>query len=260
MNGRLSNLTRQHETLLESTSLLKEQLKEATELNNSIKNSRDRLSEHSADGDASRRREQHNIHDDDDEYDNESGSGEAHTSEEVVILHDSLCRKVNNTLLSRENVKVKKVWAPDFDAMEETLENTDSKVVVLESFTRDLDRMRVDDVTQRIDDLVSKALTKAEKVVVSTIINRKDIADIDIKAGKVNLYIEEKYRTHESVIVCDNCKLYGDEFRVRDKLHLSDRGVSVYASYLKNPAAEALEVRIGAVSYTHLTLPTKRIV
>ena len=161
-----------------------------------------------------------------------------------MILHDSLCNKVNNTLLSREKVKVQKVWAPDFDAMEEALENTESKVIVLESLTRDLHRMRVDDITQRVDDIVSKALTKADKVVVSTIVNRKDIADIDIKAGKVNLYLEEKYRTHESVIVCDNGKLYGDEYRGRDKLHLSDRGVSAFASNLKYSIAKALGVRV----------------
>ena len=68
LNGRFTNLTSQHDTLLESTSLLKEQLKEVTELNKSLKNSRDRLNEHSEDGEASRRREQRNVHDYDDEY------------------------------------------------------------------------------------------------------------------------------------------------------------------------------------------------
>ena len=237
-NGRYRDIENEHKTLLESSSLLKEQLKEVTKINKSLKNSKDHHNYHPADDESSRRER------DGDNDDNNSESGRSDESEEVVILHDSLCRKVNNTLLSREKVQVRKVFSPDFDAMEETLDNTQSKVIVLESLTRDLHRMNIDDIKQRIDDVVSKALTKADKVVISTIVNRKDIADIDIKAGRVNLYIEEKYRTHESVVICDNGKLYGDEFRGRDKLHLSDRGVSAFASNLKYAIAEALGVRV----------------
>ena len=37
--------------------------------------------------------------------------------ERVTILHDSLCKMINNTILSREGIKTKKVWAPDIDKM-----------------------------------------------------------------------------------------------------------------------------------------------
>ena len=40
-----------------------------------------------------------------------------------TILHDSLLRKVNNTLLRREGVGVTKVWAPDIGSMQQEVQN-----------------------------------------------------------------------------------------------------------------------------------------
>ena len=128
--------------------------------------------------------------------------------------------------------------------MKEALENIHSKVVVLQSFTRELASMEVVDMNQRIDDLVNLALTKTEKVVISTIINRTDITDIDLKVAEVNLHIERKYRNHESVVICDNHKLHDKEFRGRDELHLNNDGVPIFASNLKFSIAEALGVRV----------------
>ncbi len=169
--------------------------------------------------------------------------------EEVVILHESMCRYVNNTLLSREKVNVKKVWAPDINKMEEALDDVSSNVVVLEAWTRDLVRMDVNDMNQRIDDLVSKALTKAEKVVVSTIINRDDVEDIDLKLDSVNAFMKLKYKRNDSVIVCDNYKLRNSKFRNRDKIHLNDDGVKVFASNLKYAIADAADVRVIKKQY-----------
>ena len=80
--------------------------------------------------------------------------------------------------------------------------------------------MEVADINLLIKDIVSKALTKAEKVVIITIINRTDVRDIDLK------------------VVCDNHKLYDDHFRIRDRLHLTDDGVSLFASNLKYAIAK----------------------
>ena len=52
------------------------------------------------------------------ELSNENNTGR------VLIFHDSLCRKINNTILSREMVDTKKVWAPDFRQMGEQLNNS----------------------------------------------------------------------------------------------------------------------------------------
>ena len=125
---------------------------------------------------------------------NVTDSDEDEEREEVIILHDSLCGKINNTILSRENVSVRKIWAPDTEKMEEELEHVNSKVVVLEAWTRDLDSHDVDEMTARITNLVDKALTKAEKVVISNIIHREDIDDIDLKTNSINAFIDLKYR------------------------------------------------------------------
>ena len=158
-------------------------------------------------------------------------------------MHDSLCRHVNNTLLSREKVQVKKVWAPDMRQMDEALDQVNAKVVVLESWTRDLSTMNVEEMNQRMDEVITKALTKAEKVVISTIVNREDVAGIGIKVGLVNAHIILTYTENKSVVVCDNSTLQSREFRY-DKLHLKVDGVRIFASNLKHAIAEALGVRV----------------
>ena len=72
----------------------------------------------------------------DGEIDDDDENDEAR--DEVVLLHDSMCREINDTLLSREKIRVKKVFAPDLEKMEDALDNVNAKVVVLQALTRDL--------------------------------------------------------------------------------------------------------------------------
>ena len=60
-------------------------------------------------------------------------------------------------------------------------------------------------------------------VVVSTIIRREDVEDIDLKADLVNAHVILNYKRNESVVVCGNFKLYDSRFRNNDKLHLNKR-------------------------------------
>ena len=66
--------------------------------------------------------------------------------------------------------------------------------------------MEIEEMNQKIAGLVSKAATKADKVVLSTIIRREDIEDIDLKADLLNAFIRLKYKRDENVIVCANYK------------------------------------------------------
>ena len=185
-----------------------------------------------------------------DDEDGDSGGNEVETTrDEVVILHDSMCGKINDSLLSREKVTVKKVWAPDLDHMEEALDDVDAKVVVLAALTRDLDQMETNEMNERITGLVSKALTKANKVVISTIIMREDVVDIDLKVNLVNAHIKMKYKRNDNVVVCDNYKLDDPTFRKVDKLHLNDNDVSILASNLKYSIAEAVGVQVIKKQY-----------
>ena len=115
---------------------------------------------------------------------------------------------------------------------------------VLQAFTRDLNKMDMDEMNQKIAGLVSKAVTKADKVVLSTIIRREDVEDIDLKADVVNAFMQLKYKRNENVVVCDNYKLYDSQFRKGDKLHLNDDGTPIFASNLKYAIAEACGVRV----------------
>ena len=181
---------------------------------------------------------------DNDRDDSDDERGGNNERDEVVILHDSMCKRVNNTLLSKEGVNVKKMWAPDMDAMEEALDNTNSKVVVLQAFTRDLPNMSTDEMIQRIEGLVTKAITKSDKVVVSTIIRREDIKDIGLKLNVVNDSLLWKYKDDDRVVTCDNHKLYNSGYRIRDKIHLNEHGIPVFACNLKYSIAKALGVRV----------------
>ena len=108
----------------------------------------------------------------------------------VVILHDSLCKEINNTILSREDVTTKKVWAPDLEAMLsaiETLEKTE--VIVIQALTRDLLSKSVDEIGVRLGEVVDKALQKSTKVVISLLLRRTDSKKAGLKAGLVNAAI-----------------------------------------------------------------------
>ena len=165
--------------------------------------------------------------------------------EKVIILHDSLCGKINETILSRENVKTKKIWAPNFEEMEKTLDEIEhTEVIVVQAFTRDLDNLEVNEMNDRINEIVIKALTKAQKVVVNTIVNREDIQHVGVKAELVNARIKYMYLNHENVLVCDNRNLNDSKFRVRDGLHLTTHGTSILATNLKYKIAEALNIKV----------------
>ena len=155
-----------------------------------------------------------------------------------------MCKRINDSILSREEIAVRKIWAPDVEAMEEALDRVNTKVVVLQAFTRDLTKLTTDEMMLKITGLVEKALRKADKVVISTIIRREDVEDIDLKANTVNLEILKKYRREENVVICDNHKLYESYYRIRDKLHLSKDGIPVFASNLKYAIAKAYGVEV----------------
>ena len=84
--------------------------------------------------------------------------------ERVIILHDSLCRNINNTLLSRENVTTKKVWAPDMHEMAKKIEETErAETIVLQAFTRDVSKKSIEEMNEGMNQVVDKALQKSEK-------------------------------------------------------------------------------------------------
>ena len=238
VQNKLIHVSGKLDAAVEVNNALKDQIKTLVEINLNLQTS---ISRPPARRNANPQPSRQSTSDQEEPGEEEDDEG---TRDEVVILHDSLCGKINDSLLSRENVRVKKVWAPDIERMEEALDNVDAKVVVLEAWTRDLNNMEIDEMNQKIAGLVSKAVTKAEKVVLSTIIRREDEEDIDLKADFVNAYMKLTYKRNEDVVVCDNYKLYDGRFRKDDKIHLNDDGVPIFASNLKYAIAEAVGVQV----------------
>ncbi len=236
LQTRFLDVTGKLDAALEVNNSLKEQIKTLVEINLNMQTSISRQP-------ARRNTNPHHSQINSDREDSEDEE-EEETRDEVVILHDSLCGKVNDTLLSRENVRVKKVWAPDIARMEEALDNIDAKVVVLKAWTRDVGNVETDAMNQKIAGLVSKAVTKADKVVLSTIIKREDVEDIDLKADLVNAHTKLTYKRNADVVVCNNYKLDDCRLRKDDKLHLNDNGVKIFATNLKYAIAEAAGVQV----------------
>ena len=118
--------------------------------------------------------------------------------ERVTILHDSLCRYINDTLLSREGIKTKKVWAPDFTQMNQHLDKADEvDTIVVQAVTREIPSKSAENINNDIDEIVEKALTKAKKVVLSTVVAREDKRDIQYKIDLINANLMYKYREND---------------------------------------------------------------
>jgi hypothetical protein len=235
--NQLNKANSSNATYVEVNALLKKQIEEVTDLNKSLKESLDRFSVQRTVGTSRQRTNEETANTDNDE-------GEDDGQADVVILHDSLCKGINNTIMGREKVSVRKVWAPDLAHMDTALDDINAKVIVLQAGTRDINKIEVEEMNEKIVDLVDKALTKADKVVISTIVNRDDIVDINLKVNSVNCFMLLTYTRNENVIVCDNSTWYHRDFHTADKLHLTEEGTSALASNLKYAMAEAADVRV----------------
>ena len=162
-----------------------------------------------------------------------------------MFLHDSMCGKINNTLLSKEMVNVEKVWAPTLPDVLYQIENMEENadVIAIHSMTNDLNQRNVGEITDLVADVSEKALLKAKKIVISSIISRDDDPLLNAKAAAVNANLKLIFINTPNVSLCINDNLNDKKFRV-DKVHLSDRGVSRLANNLKYKLASALNITV----------------
>ena len=103
----------------------------------------------------------------------------------VILFHDSMCGgKINDTICSRENIEVEKIWAPRINNVIEEIENLEetADVFAIHTMTNDLKDKNVDEMIGLISDVVDKSLNKCKKVIISTIINRDDDKELRVKA------------------------------------------------------------------------------
>ena len=163
----------------------------------------------------------------------------------VVLFHDSLCKKINPTILSKEKVTTKKIWAPTLaDIQKEITQTSKCDAVVIQSITRTLSNTSVEDIINQTTDTVEMCLLKADKVVISSIISRDDDPIVSAKAELVNAILKFKFLNNPKVLICNNDNLRDRKFRRGDGIHLTDHGISVFANNLKYKIAEALDIAV----------------
>ena len=167
-------------------------------------------------------------------------------SPNVTIFHDSLCHKINDTMMRREDIEITKVWAP-------TLEETQNKIdeieptdrIVIQGLTRHVPDMSPEDLTILASETVTKCLTKAEKVIICLIIDREDDPEYRAKAEVTNALIKLKFMNSTDVLICSNDNLRERRYKQkRDLLHLTVAGTSRLANNLKYCIAKSLDIEI----------------
>ena len=156
-----------------------------------------------------------------------------------------MCKDINETILSKENVVTTKIWAPTLQEVQEKLNEIDkAEVIIIEPLTRHLKDMDTNDIISLISDTVDKTIPKADSVIINSIIKRDDNEEIDVKAEIVNANIRYKYLNHPNVTICNNDNLYDRKYRMQDGIHLKPIGTSRLASNLKFKIAESLGITI----------------
>ena len=127
----------------------------------------------------------------------------------VILMHDSMCGKINNTLCSKENVKVEKVWDPHVAKVQEEIENLgdDIDVIVIHTITNALCDKTVEELINDMSQVVDRGLVKTKKIIISTIINRDDDQTLSAKAAVINANLRLKFMNNPRVIISSNDNL-----------------------------------------------------
>ena len=167
------------------------------------------------------------------------------SSPKIVLFHDSLCKNINDTMMSREKVDMEKVWAPTLPQTRSEIENLTytPDCVVIQALTRDV---VLKDPMEYVDEIVSTVdlcLTKSEKVVLSLIVDREDCQIARNRLKAVNGLLQVKFMDHPNVTVCEHDKLRDPRNRY-DKLHLNEMGTAKLASNLKHSIAKSIGIKV----------------
>ena len=167
-------------------------------------------------------------------------------SPKVVIFHDSLCKPINDTIMSREKVNVEKIWAPTLQKTDEEADKLENVVdcIVVQALTREVEKKVPGEYVEEVSNTVNKCLSKCKRVVLSLVVDREDSQIARTRAKAVNGLLQVKYIDEPNVVVCEHESLRDPRNRRSDKLHLNEVGTSKLATNLKHKIAEALGITV----------------
>ena len=121
----------------------------------------------------------------------------------ILLLHDSLCKGINETILSREKITTEKIWAPTIDEMINKIESYEGNVdlIILQALTRDLGKLSLTDMGNQLKRAIETASSKAKKVMVPTIVQREDDEKLNKMAAVINANIRYTYLDDPTVVM-----------------------------------------------------------
>ena len=127
----------------------------------------------------------------------------------VILFHDSLCKNIKPTILINEKLTTKKIWAPTPDDIQkEITQISKAEVIVVQSLTRTLNTdSSVSEIINQTAETVEMCLERADKVVISSIINRDDDPLVNAQGELVNANLKFKYLNNPNVSICNNDNL-----------------------------------------------------
>ena len=171
-------------------------------------------------------------------------------SKDIIFLHDSLGKAINDTLLSREKVSVEKVLTYTLEKASEKLHTLNNNVsqtdkpraIVVHVGTNNLDD-EPDVIVGKLDSLINTCKSIAPKVVISNIVTRADNHLKNYKVDLVNAMINMKYHKDKAVVICRNNNLVKSHLTQKG-VHLTDKGTARLANNLKYSIAGAVGVDI----------------
>ena len=169
---------------------------------------------------------------------------------DVIIFHDSICKGINPTLLSREEVNTKMEFAYTLPQLEEKISKISGvpKVITIHIGTNDITNNSASEVCDQTIAMISRIheLLPNTKIVWSNLVARDDEQQgkVDYVNGAINL----RYTGSKFVYVARNSNISITDRKVdrktKKRIHLKTSGTAKLASTLKRVIAKALGVEL----------------
>ena len=170
---------------------------------------------------------------------------------DVLFFHDSLGKKINNTIMKNEKLVTEKSLTYKLDDIQQDLNGRASiphRAIVIHCGTNNLnvEGQTPDTIVKKMDQLVQSIHRKAPDahVIISSIVTRKDSEKKQRQLDYINAAIGLKYADNRHVSTVSNNNV--DEGCLgTDLIHLGKKGTSRLAVNIKKAVAKALGIPVA---------------
>ena len=167
--------------------------------------------------------------------------------EDVFIVHDSLFKYVNEGLMKKEKVTVKKTFTPHLDNALRVVTSlsTKPKVVFLHTATNDLPHISEEEILSKITEIHTICRQRGMKFIWSGITPRSDDPSINAKGQLVNARIRYTLAREEETFFSWNGNFVDERGGVNksfyeDDIHLNKQGSRTLALNTRHSICKAL--------------------